>query len=409
MSGTKSTWSLGRSIAQRRNNVKLTQEELAALVGVNVRSVQRWEGDETQPQGPNLRRLAAVLGVPFSAFEPPGQRGLLGELDSEQLLALERMATAAAFAGGHAVMPYFETALAEGNPLGFAPNPSHDADIDASGSVLRTLILEIDRISNSLGSGLRYSLFGEELSDQAKPEVQQRIREVLARLGITEFTPEVARSSAAFGAGLAGRLSVLFDALDGTTNLTCSIPLFCCAVAVFDGVRPFLGAIYDPSRHSMYYGSIPTSLGGIAWEWHVSTGGTVKLEKKDEDPRPRVLATHLSRSDEEARTAFWPQLNRLMSAPDDDGGTFFKNTMMLGSGQLAMAWVAAGRVAAFVNRSTGLHDTAAGEAIVRAAGGRVTTFDGEDIDYASGSIRTSVVATLDERVHDRLLRLLEQA
>ena len=98
-----------------------------------------------------------------------------------------------------------------------------------------------------------------------------------------------------------------------------------------------------------------------------------------------------------------------MSAPDDDGGTFFKNTMMLGSGQLAMAWVIAGRVAAFVNRSTGLHDTAAGEAIVRAAGGRVTTFDGEDIDYASGSIRTSVVATLDERVHDRLLRLLEQA
>jgi fructose-1,6-bisphosphatase/inositol monophosphatase family enzyme/transcriptional regulator with XRE-family HTH domain len=408
MSGTESTWSLGNTIAQLRNKAKLTQDELAARVRVHGRSVQRWEGDENQPLGPTLRRLAAVLGVPFSAFEPPGDRGLLGELDSEQLQDLERMATAAAFAGGNAVMPYFEAALAEGNPLGLDPNPSHDADIDASAGVLRTLIPETDRISNSLGSGLRYSLFGEELSDQAKPAVQERIREVLARLGVTELAPEVARSGTAFGEGLAGRLSVLFDALDGTTNLTCSIPLFCCAVAVFDGVRPFLGAIYDPSRHSMYYGSIPTAASGTAWEWHVSTGGTVTLKKQEDDPRPRVLATHLSRSDEEARTAFWPQLNRLMSAPGDDGGTLFKNTMMLGSGQLAMAWVAAGRVAAFVNRSTGLHDTAAGEAIVRAAGGRVTTFDGDDIDYASGAARTSVVATLDDEVHDRLIRLLEQ-
>jgi fructose-1,6-bisphosphatase/inositol monophosphatase family enzyme len=63
----------------------------------------------------------------------------------------------------------------------------------------------------------------------------------------------------------------------------------------------------------------------------------------------------------------------------------------LGSGILAMADVARGALGGFVNIITNLWDVAAGEVLVRACGGKVTTFEGSPIEYTSAN-QISVIA-----------------
>ncbi|USS95533.1 helix-turn-helix domain-containing protein [Serratia symbiotica] len=52
---------MGERIRSRRKELKLTQQALAKLVGVNRVTVTGWESDDYQPGGVNLQTLAAAL------------------------------------------------------------------------------------------------------------------------------------------------------------------------------------------------------------------------------------------------------------------------------------------------------------------------------------------------------------
>lgn len=54
---------LGNNIRRWRELAGLTQVELAALVGVSVRSVKRWEVGLCEPTGLYVAALCNVLGV----------------------------------------------------------------------------------------------------------------------------------------------------------------------------------------------------------------------------------------------------------------------------------------------------------------------------------------------------------
>jgi len=60
-----------------RRRKHLTQKELAARVGVSIRTIVQWEAGTTQPRPEYIPRLAEVL-----------------ELDAKQLPAMPRAATA---------------------------------------------------------------------------------------------------------------------------------------------------------------------------------------------------------------------------------------------------------------------------------------------------------------------------
>lgn len=55
-------------IAGCRVEQELTQREVAAKVGVSVRTVQRWEAGESRPQNAHLLRLARLLGLDPTDF-----------------------------------------------------------------------------------------------------------------------------------------------------------------------------------------------------------------------------------------------------------------------------------------------------------------------------------------------------
>lgn len=50
-------------LRQYRNQMGLTQQELADLVGVSFRTIQSWERDETYPNASHLFRLCEIFGT----------------------------------------------------------------------------------------------------------------------------------------------------------------------------------------------------------------------------------------------------------------------------------------------------------------------------------------------------------
>ena len=60
---------LGQQIKQARESKNLSQEELAAQLGVSRQAVSKWENDSAVPQGLNRDMLSQILGVEFSMME----------------------------------------------------------------------------------------------------------------------------------------------------------------------------------------------------------------------------------------------------------------------------------------------------------------------------------------------------
>ncbi len=54
---------LGQFIANRRNQMQLTQEELAEKVGVSKSAIAKWETDGGLPDRDNLRKLAEIINM----------------------------------------------------------------------------------------------------------------------------------------------------------------------------------------------------------------------------------------------------------------------------------------------------------------------------------------------------------
>jgi SOS-response transcriptional repressor LexA len=67
--------SYGKRIRERREELRLTQQQIADLVGVSYQAVQQWEADETAPKrGETRKKLAKALqttevGLEFGALQ----------------------------------------------------------------------------------------------------------------------------------------------------------------------------------------------------------------------------------------------------------------------------------------------------------------------------------------------------
>ena len=145
----------------------------------------------------------------------------------------------------------------------------------------------------------------------------------------------------------------IVDPIDGSLNYSNGIPFFCISVALWKGNEPILGVIFDFFRNELFSGII----GEGAW-LNETAIKTSKIKKKKE----AILCTGFP-----IRTDF-----------TDEGITKFVNQMqeykkirLLGSAALSLAYVACGRVHAYMEDNIMLWDVGAGCAIVKAAGGEI--------------------------------------
>lgn len=157
--------------------------------------------------------------------------------------------------------------------------------------------------------------------------------------------------------GLAGDQSSdhqwIVDPIDGTVNFFYGIPHFCISIAKREARELVLGVIYDPMVNEL---------------WTVEKGGaphlngspvTVSSREKLEES---ILFVGCGK-DEEALTTGLTRFRK--------GSLKARKMRMMGSAALGMAYIACGRLDAYIESRISLWDIAAGQLMVEATGGHV--------------------------------------
>ena len=143
------------------------------------------------------------------------------------------------------------------------------------------------------------------------------------------------------------------DPLDGTVNYFYGIPHFCVSVALRRGEKIIAGAIYDPMVDELWTaedGSPP-----------LRNGQPVRVSQRTR-LADAVVIVGLSRTAENKSTAMPIMLEMINNS---------RKCRFMGSAALAMAYVASGRVDAYMEPGISLWDIAAGIPLVESAGGVV--------------------------------------
>ena len=143
------------------------------------------------------------------------------------------------------------------------------------------------------------------------------------------------------------------DPLDGTVNYFYGIPHFCTSIALRFRGEVIVGVIYDPIRDEMWSGEKGTAPLLNGKEFRVSQRA---------DLAEAVLSVGLSKTGATIAAGL-PLLQEMVHR--------VRKCRMLGSAALDMAYVACGRLDAYIEQGISLWDIAAGWLLVEGAGGRV--------------------------------------
>jgi myo-inositol-1(or 4)-monophosphatase len=203
-------------------------------------------------------------------------------------------------------------------------------------------------------------------SHDIKLDLDVKSQELITRM-LLEAYPE----HALYGEeGIAGNQDSdsqwIVDPIDGTVNFFYGIPHFSISIALRQAGEIQLGVIYDPMRDEL---------------WEVERGGTPKLNgapirvSSRESLADCIVSVGMSKSPSTiiSATALLEKYVRRV-----------RKCRLMGSAALDLAYVASGRLDAYIEQSVSLWDVAAGKLLVEAAGGTfLATPRSEDPDKLS--------------------------
>ena len=176
----------------------------------------------------------------------------------------------------------------------------------------------------------------------------------------------------------------VIDPLDGTTNFAHAIPIFCVSIGLLRNNIPVLGVVYDPFRDEMFSAESGCGAALNGKPIHVSSRA---------DLGQAVLSTGFPydvRTNPRNNLAQFVQFQLRTQA-----------VRHLGSAALDCTWTAMGRLDGYWEFGVKAWDVGAGTLIVREAGGRVTSLDGDEDFLSTDSILVS-----NGLLHAQMLRVL---
>jgi myo-inositol-1(or 4)-monophosphatase len=145
----------------------------------------------------------------------------------------------------------------------------------------------------------------------------------------------------------------IVDPIDGTVNFFYGIPHFCVSIALRIGGEIVVGVIHDPM---------------VGETWTVEKGGPAMLNgvpiqaSKRDRFEQSILFVGCGKDEEALRTG----IERFHKA-----SLRARKMRMMGSAALGMAYIASGRLDAYIESRISLWDIAAGQLLVETAGGKV--------------------------------------
>jgi len=243
------------------------------------------------------------------------------------------------------------------------------------GNLLRTCA---DRFLLPRFQEVRYSRKADgSIVTSADIDSQNFLREMLAARypGIPLLGEEM---SGAEQASLLAEAKVLWclDPLDGTSNFAAGVPVFGISLALLSGGRAVLAWVYDPVRGELFCAERGrgATVEGVALTPRVAPALGDCVGVVDYKRLPLELA-----------------LRMIEERP-------FHSQRNFGASVLEWCWLAAGRYHFYLHGAQQLWDMAAGELVLREAGGAVTDLAGRALGVDSLKPQ-SVLATLDPELH----------
>lgn len=161
----------------------------------------------------------------------------------------------------------------------------------------------------------------------------------------------------------------IIDPLDGTHNFMHGVPHWCISIALENKGKVLLGLVYDPIKDEMFRAE--KGLGAFVNNKRLRASGRNTFESAmvvSGNIRPVKEDNNLFTKEMDAITAKVPFVRRF------------------GAAALDLSYVAAGRVDGFWERHLKPWDVAAGQLIVKEAGGLVSSIENEENVIYSGSL-----------------------
>lgn len=199
----------------------------------------------------------------------------------------------------------------------------------------------------------------------------------------TRFPDHAILSEEAGGDPIGRGYTWVVDPLDGTTNYAHHNPVFAVSIGVIEKGHPLIGVIHDPLRNQTFVAQ--RGAGARLNDAPIHVSGTeglgsalIGVDWGHENAVRRRMMDHLSRILPRCRTV-----------------------RASGSAALALAYVAAGWLDAYVHMGLKPWDVAAGVLLIQEAGGLCTTIQGEPYQIE----RPDCLAG-NRLIHDELLRVI---
>src|SRR6266496_4846165 len=186
-----------------------------------------------------------------------------------------------------------------------------------------------------------------------KLEIDVQAQELIAKLLLKEFPGHALYGEEGIVGDQSSEHQWVVDPLDGTVNYFYGIPHFCISIALRLRGEIMVGVIYDPIREEMWTGQKGETPRLNGHHFHVSERA---------DLAEAVISVGLSKTDDTIEAGL-PLLQRMIHR--------VRKCRLLGSAALDMAYVACGRLDAYIEQGISLWDVAAGWLLIEAAGGRV--------------------------------------
>jgi len=209
-----------------------------------------------------------------------------------------------------------------------------------------------------------------------KLEIDVQAQELITNLLLKEFPKHALYGEEGVVGDQSSEHQWVVDPLDGTVNYFYGIPHFCTSIALRLRSEVMVGVIYDPIRREMWKGQkgeIPRLNGN---PFHVSDRA---------DLAEAVISIGLAKTAETINTNF-PLLQQMIHR--------VRKCRVLGSAALDLAYVACGRLDAYIEQGISLWDIAAGWLLVENAGGTVDLRPREDMKDKYSIIASNGVINL---------------
>jgi 3'(2'), 5'-bisphosphate nucleotidase len=211
----------------------------------------------------------------------------------------------------------------------------------------------------------------ERKADQSPVTAADRASEAVILAGLAAVAPGipvVAEEETAAGRvpAVAARF-FLVDPLDGTKEFIQRGTDFTVNIGLIEDGAPTLGVVYAPARSEMYWGDATSKQARRAtWPPHGSSSARRSIRVRE--PATPLCAV-ASKSHNTPETEAWLAAARI------------GNRVSIGS-SLKFVLVASGEADVYPRPAPTMEwDTAAGDAVLRAAGGRVFDLDGRPLEY----------------------------